>query len=199
MFLVKRITTTTLIRRSWIWWTKPFLKIKMNVGKRLFHLEMLINNNQIIEFKHLTCSSVAYKFPEKKEKKEHFVTFMKNLIKSDAMEIAPPLDSEQECCYLQPDKIRGVWFFSEVSCSLTKDCLLSRPKFVIYLTGVLLRVSMDAVGIMIDIKLMFYRFFVTKYHRDFLRFEWYRNKDPNKELIEYRMKVYVFGNTPSPA
>lgn len=32
--------------------------------------------------------------------KEHFVTFIRNLIKSDAMEIAPPLDPYQECWYL---------------------------------------------------------------------------------------------------
>ncbi|XP_065941356.1 uncharacterized protein [Magallana gigas] len=52
---------------------------------------------------------------------------------------------------------------------------------------------------MADIEQMFYRFLVTKDHRDFLRFFWYRNSDPNEELIEYRMKVHVFGNTPSPA
>ncbi|XP_065926153.1 uncharacterized protein [Magallana gigas] len=52
---------------------------------------------------------------------------------------------------------------------------------------------------MADIEQMFYRFLVTEDHRDFLRFFWYRNSDPNEELIEYRMKVHVFGNTPSPA
>lgn len=42
-------------------------------------------------------------------------------------------------------------------------------------------------------------FLETEKHRDFLRFNWYRNNDSNEELIEYRMKEHVFGNTPSPA
>ncbi len=33
----------------------------------------------------------------------------------------------------------------------------------------------------------------------FLRFLWYMDNDPEKELIEYRMCVHVFGNSPSPA
>nr|XP_034330589.1 uncharacterized protein LOC117680486 [Crassostrea gigas] len=52
---------------------------------------------------------------------------------------------------------------------------------------------------MADIEQMFYRFLVTEDHRDFLRFFWYHISDPNEELIEYRMKVHVFRNTPSPA
>lgn len=67
------------------------------------------------------------------------------------------------------------------------------------LTGVLLRFRREAVGITDDIEQMFYPFLVTKEHRDFLRFFWYRNSDPSDELIEYRMRVHVFGNTPLPA
>jgi hypothetical protein len=33
----------------------------------------------------------------------------------------------------------------------------------------------------------------------FLRFSWHRDNDFKKELVEYRMKVQVFGNRPSPA
>ena len=45
---------------------------------------------------------------------------------------------------------------------------------------------------------MFHSFLVQE-HRDLLRFFWYKDKDPNRELAEYRMKVYVFGNTSAPA
>ncbi|KAI2662312.1 Dystrophin-1 [Labeo rohita] len=40
---------------------------------------------------------------------------------------------------------------------------------------------------------------VREDHRNFLRFLWFRDSDPTKDVIEYRMKVYVFGNSPSPA
>lgn len=46
---------------------------------------------------------------------------------------------------------------------------------------------------------MFYCFFVQKDHRDFLRFLWFEDNNPNKQITEYRMKVHVFGNSPSPA
>lgn len=46
---------------------------------------------------------------------------------------------------------------------------------------------------------MFYSFYVKEEHRDFLRFLWYRNNNPEDEFIEYRMRMHVFGNTPSPA
>lgn len=68
-----------------------------------------------------TCSNVTCEFTKKKKnptKKEHFVAFIKNFIKGDAMEIAPPLDPNRECWYLplfdvynlkKPDKICTVF------------------------------------------------------------------------------------------
>ncbi|KAK3104599.1 hypothetical protein FSP39_005889 [Pinctada imbricata] len=46
---------------------------------------------------------------------------------------------------------------------------------------------------------MFYSFLVKEDNRDFLRFFWHRNNNLGEDLIEFRMKVKVFGNTPSPA
>ncbi|KAM3833848.1 cohesin subunit SA-2-like [Diretmus argenteus] len=40
---------------------------------------------------------------------------------------------------------------------------------------------------------------LRKYHRNYLRFLWYRDNDMSKDVINYRMKVHVFGNSPSPA
>lgn len=96
---------------------------------------------------------------------------MKNLIKSDAMEIAPPLDSNRECWYLplfgvynkkKPDKIRAGFDtsvkFHGVSLNIF---LLSGSKFVndLHVTGVLFQFCKDAVGIMADIEQTFYKFF----------------------------------------
>ena len=46
---------------------------------------------------------------------------------------------------------------------------------------------------------MFYSFKVKEEFRDFLRFLWYKDNDPNGAITEYRMKVHIFGNTSSPA
>ena len=56
-----------------------------------------------------------------------------------------------------------------------------------------------SVAVTCDIQQMFYCFLVEEAHRDFLRFFWYKSNDPTKPLIEYRMTVHVFGNTPSPS
>ncbi|KAM4691875.1 uncharacterized protein WCC33_016681 [Rhinophrynus dorsalis] len=46
---------------------------------------------------------------------------------------------------------------------------------------------------------MFHCFIIREDNRNFLRFRWYRNNDVNDEVVDYRMKVHVFGNSPSPA
>ena len=45
---------------------------------------------------------------------------------------------------------------------------------------------------------MFHSFIVKEEHRDYLRFLWYEDNDPVGKVIEYRMKVHLFGNTSSP-
>lgn len=42
---------------------------------------------------------------------------------------------------------------------------------------------------------MFYCFVVSEKYRNFLCFFWYENNDLEKELVEYCMWVYVFGNS----
>ncbi|MCG8046575.1 MAG: hypothetical protein N0E48_13200, partial [Candidatus Thiodiazotropha endolucinida] len=55
------------------------------------------------------------------------------------------------------------------------------------------------MAIAADIQQMFYSFYVHKEHRNYLRFFWYKDHDLSKPLVEYRMCVHVFGNSPSPA
>ncbi|XP_061180594.1 uncharacterized protein LOC133189205 [Saccostrea echinata] len=142
-------------------------------------------------------------------KKEHLVTFMRGLIDSGAMEVAPPLPAGKECFYLplfgvyhprKPDKIRGVFDSSVKYKGLSLNgVLLSGPNLTNELLGVLMRFRMNRVAFMADVEQMFYSFLVREDHRDFLRFFWHRNNEPCEDLIEYRMRVHVFGNTPSPA
>lgn len=46
---------------------------------------------------------------------------------------------------------------------------------------------------------MFYGFLVKEDHRNYLRFFWYNDIDLSKEVVEYRMRVHVFENSPSSA
>ncbi len=77
--------------------------------------------------------------------------------------------------------------------------LLTGPDLNNSLLGVLLRFRKESVAITADIQQMFYCFFVKEEDRNFLRFLWFRDNDPSKDIVEYRMKVHVFGNSPSPA
>ena len=142
------------------------------------------------------------------EKKKHLVTFMGKILDSKSAEVAP-IGTNSECWYLplfgvynrkKPGEIRGVFDSSAVcqGTSLNK-ALLSGPNITNNLLGILLRFRMDKCAISADIERMFYSFYVNEDHRDYLRFFWYKDNDPSSDLIEYRMCVHVFGNTPSPA
>lgn len=134
---------------------------------------------------------------------------MDKVISKGHAEVAPPLRENQECWYLplfgvynakKPGQIRGVFDASAkyMNTSLN-NVLLTGPDLTNNLLGILLRFRDGPIGLMADIEHMFYCFRVHKEHRDFLRFIWYKDNDPRKELIEYRMTVHVFGNSPSPA
>jgi len=43
---------------------------------------------------------------------------------------------------------------------------------------------------MTDIKSMFHQFMVSEEHWDLLRFLWWEDGDPKKEVVEYKMKVH---------
>lgn len=62
-----------------------------------------------------------------------------------------------------------------------------------------MRFRENATAISGESQQMFYAVCVHEDNRDFLRFFWCENNDIKKQLIQYRMKAYVFGNTPYPA
>lgn len=67
------------------------------------------------------------------------------------------------------------------------------------LVGVLVRFRKDLIAVTADIQQMFYGFLARHDHRDYLEFLWHKDNDLSKEVEEYRMRVHVFGNSPSPA
>ncbi|XP_076832060.1 uncharacterized protein LOC143477359 [Brachyhypopomus gauderio] len=124
-------------------------------------------------------------------------------------EPAPALTSQQERWYLpifgvyhpqKKDQIRVVFDSSAKYEGLSlNDVLLRGPDMNNTLLGVLMRFRKEPIAVTADIQQMFYCFIVKEEDRDFLRFLWFKENDPNKQIIEYRMKVHVFGNSPSPA
>jgi hypothetical protein len=147
-------------------------------------------------------------------RKQHFLEFMQNLLDKDFAEEAPPMseaqkDGDAECWYLpifrvyhpkKPSQIRVVFDSSAQWQGISlNQVLLSGPNLTNDLLGILMRFRHGPIAVTADIQQMFYAFRVKQEHRDYLRFLWYRDNDMAKELIEYRMKVHVFGNTTSPA
>ena len=62
-----------------------------------------------------------------------------------------------------------------------------------------MRFRKEPFAITADIQHMFHCFIVREDHRDFLRFLWFHNNDPDSDIVDYRMCVHVHGNSPSPA
>jgi len=142
-------------------------------------------------------------------KKEHFQKFMKGILDNQYAEEAPALSQDEECWYLpifgvyhpqKKDQIRGVFDSSAMYEGVSlNSVLMSGPDLTNSLLGVLLRFRHKPVAVTADIEQMFYRFKVREDHRNYLRFLWYKDNDFQNELVEYRMTVHVFGNSPSPA
>ncbi|XP_078494962.1 uncharacterized protein LOC144749776 isoform X2 [Ciona intestinalis] len=98
----------------------------------------------------------------------------------------------------KPGKIRVVFDCSaQFAGSSLNDHLLQGPDLTNNLVGVLTRFRKEEVALMTDIESMFHQFFVRKQDRDFLRFLWWKD-DSFQEILEYRMKVHLFGAKSSP-
>ncbi|XP_062422700.1 uncharacterized protein LOC119214058 [Pungitius pungitius] len=161
------------------------------------------------DYAHGRLMSLRRTLQKKPGMKEHFTEFMQKMLDNKHAELAPPLKEGVECWYLptfgvyhpqKPDQIRVV-FDSSAQCDgiSLNDVLLSGPDLNNSLIGVLLRFRREPVAVTADIRQMFYCFSVREDCRDFLRFLWFRENDLNQDVVEYRMRVHVFGNSPSPA
>ncbi len=153
--------------------------------------------------------SLTRKLRTHPEIKEHFVDFMRKIFKNEHAELAPQLQKNEECWYLpmfgvyhpkKPGQIRVVFDSSARHQGFSlNDVLFTGPNVNNSLLGVLLRFRRERVAVMADIQQMFHSFVVAKEHRNYLRFLWYDNNDLNNEVLEYQMRVHVFGNSLSPA
>ncbi|XP_021358095.1 uncharacterized protein LOC110453467 [Mizuhopecten yessoensis] len=142
-------------------------------------------------------------------KQEHFVQFMKKIFDNKHAEEALHVREEEEHWYLpifgvynpqKPSKVRVVFDSSAKYQGLSlNDVLLTGPDLTNNLVGVLLKFRKERIAVTADVEQMFFNFEVHEEHRNMLRFLWFRDNDPAREITEYRMRVHVFGNSPSPA
>ncbi|XP_060126117.1 uncharacterized protein LOC132591490 isoform X1 [Zootoca vivipara] len=163
------------------------------------------NRDQVLK----RLSSLRHNLQRKPEIRNHFFSFMDKIFKNRHAEIAPILKNSEECWYLpifgvyhpkKPGQIRVVFDSSAKFEGISlNDVLLTGPDLNNKLLGVLLRFREDSIAFTADIQQMFHCFFVREEDRNFLRFFWFRDNDFSKDIIEYRMKVHIFGNSPSPA
>ena len=124
-------------------------------------------------------------------------------------EEAPPLKENEERWYLssfgvyhprKPGNIHVVFDSSTQHGGVSlNNVLLTGPDLNNTLLGVLIRFREEAVAITADIQQMYHCFLVREEDRNFLRFLWFKDNNPSKDIVEYRMRVHVFGNCPSPA
>ncbi|XP_042150458.1 uncharacterized protein LOC121838334 [Ixodes scapularis] len=166
----------------------------------------LPNNKELVQSRLASLRRTLQKRPEMKE---HFATFMNKMFRNGHAEEAPPLREEEECWYLpifgvyhprKPGETRVVFDSSaQFKGTSLNNVLLTGPDLTNNLLGVLIRFRKDCFAVTVDIQQMFYCFLVREDHRNYLRFLWFRNNDIHDKVVEYRMRVHVFGNSPSPA
>ena len=79
------------------------------------------------------------------------------------------------------------------------DELLQGPDLTNTMVDVLLRFRQDKIAFMADIESMFLRVRVPQHQRDYLRFLWWTDGDPEAPIQEYRATSHLFGAVSSPS
>ncbi|XP_053375012.1 uncharacterized protein LOC128547190 [Mercenaria mercenaria] len=162
------------------------------------------NRDQVLRRSHSLKASLR----RDSVKQDLFVEFMGRIFDNGYAELAPPLQLKEECWYLpifgvynsRKGQIRVVFDSAAQHQGISLNSVLMQgPNLMNSLLGVLMRFRRHPVAVTADIQQMFFQFRVHEAHRNYLRFIWFKNNDPEQELVEYRMCSHVFGNSPSPA
>jgi hypothetical protein len=142
---------------------------------------------------------------------EEYTEFMSMMLEKGFMERVPDDESNKPAgktwyishhavYHKEKKKIRVVF-----NCSMKfhgislNDKLLQGPDLTNNLLGVLIRFRQGNIALVGDIEKMFYQVKVSAEYKDFLRFWWFPEGDLDKEPVEYRLTVHVFGAVSSPS
>ena len=100
----------------------------------------------------------------------------------------------------KPDKCRLVYDCSAKYRGVSlNDKVHQGPDLTNGLVGVLLRFRQEPIALMADIQGMFNQVHVSDDDRDALRFLWWKDDDPTKTPLMYRMTTHLFGGVWSPS
>ena len=148
------------------------------------------------------------KFSKNNQFKEDYIRFMKDIIAKGYARKSTTEAASGKTWYLphhvvyhpnKPGKIRVVF---DLSADYKGRCLnrelLSGPDQTNQIVGVLLRFREEQIAVMEDIEAMFHQVKVPKDQCSFLKFLWWDDSDPDKEIIDYEMTAHVFGGVSSP-
>ena len=141
--------------------------------------------------------------------KADYTKFMQGIIDNGYAELVPRDQLDSTNVWYVPhhgvyharktDKLRVVFDCSARTDGVAlNDLLLQGPDLTNALTGVLTRFRLEHIAIICDIEQMFFQFHVNAEHRDYLRFLWWEDGNLDKEPLEYRMTVHLFGAMSSP-
>ena len=156
-------------------------------------------------------NKLRHRFEKDESYQKDYLAFMENIIESGYAERVPDKELSQDSgdvWYLphhgvyhpkKPHKIRVVFDCSaEFKGESLNRHLLQGPDLTNNLAGVLVRFRQEKTAIMCDIEGMFHQVHVNVEHRNLLRFLWWADGDINREPVECRMTVHLFGATSSP-
>ncbi|KAM7393992.1 hypothetical protein PAMP_020821 [Pampus punctatissimus] len=171
--------------------------------------EVLMPNNRKIAEQRL--HSLEKKMKKDEQFKQEYVAFFSDIFENGYAEEIP-----QEELAQPPGKVwylphHGVYHPKKKKLRVVFDCaasfqgvslnteLLQGPDLTNSLIGVILRFRKEPIGIMADIKSMFYQVKVSKSDVDYLRFLWWPQGDTSQAPKEHRMLVHIFGAVSSPS
>ncbi|XP_071948982.1 uncharacterized protein [Antedon mediterranea] len=140
---------------------------------------------------------------------EDYQKFMTEILQNGDAEKVPANEIQKEPAWYiphhgiyhpkKPTKIRVVFDCSaNYKGTALNQHLLTGPDLNNTLIGVLCRFRQEPIAIMCDIERMFHQFHVNQNDRNYLRFLWWEDGNLERQPIDYRMKVHLFGAASSP-
>ena len=141
--------------------------------------------------------------------KNYYMKLMKELMsKGYAAESATAAEN-RKCWYLphhevynqnKPGKIRVVFDLSaEFQGTSINKSLQPGPDLANQIVGVLLRFREEPVAVTGDIEAMYHQVKILVEQRRFLLFLWWKNSDPQNEVLDRKMTAHLFGGVSSPS
>ena len=141
--------------------------------------------------------------------KNDYMNFMTELMSKGYATESTVAAENGKCWYLphhgvynpnKPGKIRVVFDLSaEFQGTSINKSLLPGPDLTNQIVGVLLRSREELVAVTGDIEAMYHQVKIPVEQRSFLGFFWWKNSDPQNEVVDHEMTAHVFGGISSPS